>query len=491
MAREEDRVWYEAIRRLARPPAADPLSPREAREEYRGSPEEPPVPQLHPRSNASSDVRATSPSGSKPHPPKEDPMLDASLPLPLPFDSPAPRARRRRPAPALPSSRSLVAAAALLGAIGAVFLWPRPSPGPARGPETPVAAVAPAAVDESAGGVDPVSPAPTGEGASSPDGETTKPLPTDSAKPEKTPKPEAGTKAKQKQKGAPKGKGATLALLPIVRLSDGGFRVGEEELTAEQAELRFQELDSPYHTRGPHVTLYTTNGVEFGERMLVTAEAAYRRAHQFFGKAPDGGLHVYVTRGTDQYNVLGGQLGGDEKSSAFYAFSTPWLGGEGEWMEGEKEFPFDLLAVTQFSQAESLTDVYVTHATVEQFVRRLVGPDAADPAPRWFVDGVACYLGRWQKPNLAPWSRDRLLSLGGAPALKSFFRKYTPTEGNVLAAGAVVRFLKGDECPEAAREAFSAAIVAVNDGRRVSKSFRRLEKELAGGDDRFLDSLER
>ncbi len=485
MAREEDRVWYEAIRRLGRPPADARLSPREAREEYRGSPEEPAVPPLHPRSSPSSDGRPTAPSRSKPHPPKEDPMLDASLPLPLPFESPSPRVRRRRPAPTLASSRSLAAAAALLGAVGAVFLWPRPTPGPSRGPEIPVAAVAPAVSESNVGETAPSPATPAGEGAAtpaSPDGEKTKPRPNDSATPAK---PQKTTKV------PPKGKGAGLALLPIVPLADGGFRVGEEELSAEEAERRFRELDSPYHTRGPHVTLYTTNGVAFGERMLVTAEAAYRRAHQLFGKAPSDGLHVYVTRDTEQYNVLGGRLGGDEKSSAFYAFSTPWLGGEGEWMEGEKEFPFDLLAVTQFSQAESLTDVYVTHATVEQFVRRLIGPDAADPAPRWFVDGVACYLGRWQKSNLAPWSRDRLLSLGGAPTLKSFLRQYTPTEANVLVAGALVRFLKGDDCPEPTREAFAAAILAVNDGRKVSKSFRRLEKELAAGDDAFVDSLER
>ncbi len=272
----------------------------------------------------------------------------------------------------------------------------------------------------------------------------------------------------------------------------------EEELAAmprEEREEYHRNVKTPYVAAGDHVRLYTTHGMEFGDRMLVTAEAAYRRAHQFFGRTPKMAegqkFHVFVVSNTDEYNELGSGWNGDEKSSAFYAFATPWMpSAMGEMPGGTKEayeHRPDLATVTQFSQAESLTEIYVTHATVEQFARRLIGDGAADPAPRWFVDGVASYLERWQQPALFDWSRGRLGSLGGAPSLKSLLGAYAPNEQNILSGGVLIAFLKSDVCPDELRSSFQAAVDSVNDGKKVQKTFRGLEKEIVKHEEQFKE----
>ena len=170
----------------------------------------------------------------------------------------------------------------------------------------------------------------------------------------------------------------------------------------------------------------------------------------------DQRLQLVVADNTEQYNRFSRKLGGDEKSSSFCAFSSAWMP----------------------AQAESLTAIYITHATVEQYIHLLVGPEPTDLPPRWFTDGVACYIGRWQKPNLFGWSRDRLKSVGGLPQLKRLANGYQPNEQHILTSGMVVSFLKSDSCPENLRNLFQQSVVALNDGRKVSKTLRKLEKSL-------------
>ena len=497
MARDEDKLWYAAMRRLGLP--ADPkrvarMSKAEALEEFRAAPELPPpsadddLPEIDLEELGQEEEKRM--------------FANPALEAPLTFrDRPSRRARRRT---AATPTRALAAAAAASILVVALVMTNRgtdggagPNPGPnGVGGSGGVAAVAPTGGDPLAGGENGGrTPA---DGAA---GEDESGAPAEETAGKTVDKEEVGQKkkgygetGKQKKKSKGYGEKGSGGMVFVTAKSSNRFLMGDQELSREEADERTASLDSPYLTAGDHVSLYTTNGIDFGERMLVTAEAAYRNAHRFFGKAPelgdDGKMNVFVVNGVDQYNHLGQYLGGDEKSSAFYAFATPWLDqveGMDEWGEAS---PFDLLTVTQFNQAESLTDIYVTHATVEQFVRRLIGPDSPDPAPRWFIDGVACYIGRWQKANLTGWSGSRLKALGGAPKLKQLFRSYTPTEQTILSSGALVHFLKGDACPEEVRKSFSSAIVAINDGRKVTKAFRKFEKSVLTAESEFETSLQ-
>ena len=267
--------------------------------------------------------------------------------------------------------------------------------------------------------------------------------------------------------------------------AQGFFEVNGEWKSKEEAEAYYADINNPYRADGDHVYLYTNNGIDFGDRMLVAAEAGYRSAKAFFGKEPDLGgkkLRVFVAKNTEDYNAVGNQWGGDEQSSNFYAFATPWL--------PENEQGFDLLTVTQFNQADSLTETYVRHAVVEQYIRRLIGAQAADPAPRWFIDGVSAYISRFASQKLYGWSRDRLLQVGGVMKLKTHFRSYQPNEQYILAGGALVAWLKSGNAPEEVTKTFNEAVVAVNDGKKVSKAFRNFEKALTKAEDDFRDHAE-
>ena len=280
-------------------------------------------------------------------------------------------------------------------------------------------------------------------------------------------------------------KAAEMEAARAEKRAQGLFEVNGEWKSKADAEAFYADLNNPYRADGDHVYLYTNNGIDFGDKMLVAAEAGYRATKAFFGKEPDlegKKLHVFVTKNTEDYNAIGNNFGGDEQSSNFYAFATQWL--------PENEQGFDLLTVTQFNQADSLTETYVRHAVAEQYVRRLIGAQSADPAPRWFIDGVSAYISRFASPKLYTWSRDRLLQVGGVMKLKTHFRSYQPNEQYILGGGALVSWLKSGNAPEAVAKAFNDAVVAVNDGRKVSKAFRTFEKALTKAEDDFRDHAE-
>ncbi len=266
--------------------------------------------------------------------------------------------------------------------------------------------------------------------------------------------------------------------------AQGLFEVNGKWVAKAEAEAFYADLNNPYRADGENVYLYTNKGIDFGDKMLVGAEAAYRDAAQLFGREPEGGkkLHVFVVATLEDFNSLGNAFNADEQSSNFYEFGTPWL--------PENDQGFDLVTVTQYNQADSLTELYVRHAVAEQFVRRLIGPEAADPAPRWFVDGVSAYLSRFNTPKLYSWSRDRLLSLGGILKLKNHFRSYQPNEQYILGGGILIAWLKSGEAPEEVAKEFESAMAAVAEGKKVSKAFRGFEKALTKAEDSFRDHAE-
>ena len=264
--------------------------------------------------------------------------------------------------------------------------------------------------------------------------------------------------------------------------ANGEFFVAGKWVPKKEAEAFYADLQSPYVSEGDNVKLYTNNGIEFGDRMLVTSEATFRKASAFFGKAlntEDKKLLIYVVTNTEDYNRLGNNWNADEQSSNFYAFPTPWL--------GENEQGLDLVTVTQYHQAESLTEIYVKHAAAEQYVLRMIGQNATDQPPRWFSGAVATYLSRFDSQKLYGWSRERLIATGGMLKFKSFFGGYTPDENHMLSAGSLLAFLKNPGCPADLKQAFDEAIVAVNEGKKVQKAFRSLEKELIKEEEAFRE----
>lgn len=265
--------------------------------------------------------------------------------------------------------------------------------------------------------------------------------------------------------------------------AQGLFEIAPDKwVPRAEAEAWFADLNHPYPARGERVILYTNKGIDFGEKMLVGAEAAYRDAKALLGAEPPsdaGPLHVFCVSTLKDYNRLGADWNADEQSSNFYAFTTPWL--------PENEAGLDVVSVTQFNKTDSLTEIYVRHATVENFVMKLVGPEAGDPPPRWFVNGVAAYLSRFSSPKLLGWSRERLLTLGGVPKLSTLFKSYLPTEQNILSMGYVIAWIRSGKAPDKVVEAWDEAVAAVREGKRVAKAFRKLEKELAKADDDFRD----
>ncbi len=258
----------------------------------------------------------------------------------------------------------------------------------------------------------------------------------------------------------------------------GEFFVNGKWIPRKEAEAFFADVQNPYRTEGDHILLCTNNGIEFGDRMLVTAEAAYRKAKDLLGAEPklDGRkLPVFVVASLEDYNLLGNRMGADEKSSNYPAFVTPWL--------PEDQAGFDMVSVTQYYKDVSLTEVYVHHAVVEQYVRRIMGPTAADPAPRWFIDGVSSYIERWQGPKLFSWTRDRLIAVGGLLKMKTYFGSYQPSEQCILSGGLLTAFVKSDKCPEELLKEWNDSVAAVIAGEGVQKAFRSLEKAFTKHED--------
>ncbi len=282
-----------------------------------------------------------------------------------------------------------------------------------------------------------------------------------------------------------KQKEAEQSRLRAENLAKGLYEVEGKWVPKSEAEAYYADLNNPYVAEGEHVYLHTNNGIDFGDKMLIEAESAYRRARDFFGAEPrseDAKLRIFVTRNLEDYNRLGTNFNADEQSSNFYVFASPWL--------GDNEQGLDLVTVTQYNQSNDLTAVYVAHATVEQFVRRLIGPTAADPAPRWFIDGVSAYISRFQNANYYGWSRNRLIETGGVLKLKTHFGSYLPHEQQILGGGVLVAWLKSDRCPDDVRKEFAEAVAAVNDGKKVQKTFRSFEKVLMKNEDAFRDFAE-
>lgn len=278
-------------------------------------------------------------------------------------------------------------------------------------------------------------------------------------------------------------KAAALRAEAADRKAKGEYLVGEKWMPKADAESHYRSLETPYHAEGEYVTLLTNNGIDYGDKMVVVADAAYRSLNAFFGKKPEGSakIKVFIAATEQDYAELGGNVfNADEKSSNWECFCSIWL--------PENPMDLDMVSVTYAHENDTAVEPWVRHCTAEQYVNRLLGPDAADVPPRWFVDGVANYFELWTNPKWYSWASGRVQQQGGLLKLKPFFGSYTPTRQSILEAGRLILFLKDPNTAEEVRQAFNEAVISINEGKKISKAFRSLEKLLTKEEDSFLES---
>lgn len=262
---------------------------------------------------------------------------------------------------------------------------------------------------------------------------------------------------------------------------NGEYHVNGKWLPKAEAEKFYANLATPYRAEGDHVLLMTNKGIDLGDRVLVEAEAAYRDCKALLGVEPKMGaklMPLYVVATLEQLNELAQKLGCDEKSSAYYAWCSPWQANDPE--------KFELISATMFYK-DTVTDTYARHAIAEQYLQRVIGKEATDVPPRWFVDGFSSYIERWNTTERFKWSRDRLRGLGSLAQLKVLLSSFTLSEANILQAGMVIGFATSTKAPPEVKTAFTEALTAMKDKGKVGKAFKKLEKALLAADDAFID----
>lgn len=264
----------------------------------------------------------------------------------------------------------------------------------------------------------------------------------------------------------------------------GEYYVDGQWLPKEEADKHYANLATPYFAEGEFTTVATNKGVDYGEKIIVDVDAAYRDCVAFFGAAPTGGRKptVYVAATMEQMNELANQLNVDEKSSTYYAWCSTWI--------PSHPLGFDILAATYYyrnKDNKDMTGFFARHALAEQFIERMVGQDATDIPPSWFVDGFACYIERWNSAAYFNWSRDVLRQRGALPSLKVFLGSYNVNDQNILIGGLVVSFLRSDKAPAELKAAWDEAVSALKSKGKIGKAFKKLEKALIAAEDVFIE----
>jgi hypothetical protein len=269
----------------------------------------------------------------------------------------------------------------------------------------------------------------------------------------------------------------------------GEYYVNGQWMPKAEAEKHYSDINTPYRTDGDHVALYTNKGIDLGERVLVETESAYRDCAAFFGTEltlSGARMPIFVTATLDDMNTMANAMGVDEKSSVYHAWCSPWLPANPQG--------FDIVSTTMYYRDKAgkdvLTDIFARHALAEQYVERMVGKDATDIPPSWFIDGFACYIERWNTPRYFDWSRDVLRQKGALPSLKVFLGSYTITEPSILTGGLVVAFLRSEKAPEEVKTAWNESLEALRTKGKIGKAFKKLEKALIAAEEAFIDFSE-
>jgi len=268
----------------------------------------------------------------------------------------------------------------------------------------------------------------------------------------------------------------------------GEYYVDGKWLPKEEADKHYANLQTPYIAEGEFTLVATNKGVDYGEKILVDVDSAYRECTAFFGASPELGTKkaaVFVTATLEEMNQLANELNVDEKSSNYYAWCSAW--------QTAHPMGFEILAATYYyknKDNKDLTGFFARHAIAEQFVERMVGRDATDVPPSWFVDGFACYIERWNSPAYFNWSRDALRQKGALSSLKIFLGSYSVTDQNILMGGLVVSFSRSDKAPPEVKACFDEALAAIKSKGKIGKAFKKLEKALIAAEDAFLDFAE-
>jgi hypothetical protein len=268
----------------------------------------------------------------------------------------------------------------------------------------------------------------------------------------------------------------------------GEYYVNGQWLPKAEADKHYANLDTPYVAEGEFTAVATNKGVDYGEKIIVDVDAAYRDCVAFFGTAPQVGLRkptVYVAATLEDMNELANRLNVDEKSSTYYSWCSPWI--------QDHPLGVEILGATYYyrnKDNKDMTGFFARHALAEQFVERMVGRDATDVPPSWFVDGFACFIERWNSPAYFDWSRGALRQMGALPSLKVFFGSYNVSDQNIMIGGLVVSFVRSEKAPPEVKAAWDEVLNALKTKGKIGKSFKKLEKAAIAAEDAFLEYAE-
>gem|GEM_PF-3408060 len=267
--------------------------------------------------------------------------------------------------------------------------------------------------------------------------------------------------------------GEWLPAEDVEKRKQGLFKINGTWVTKKEADREHSSWENPWRLHSEHVTMMSNIPHDQTQKFLAECEGTYKNAQKILGLEPDltaGKLVIYLAVDMETYNIIGANLGADEKSSNYAVYCLE---------ESQEAVPVSVTYLVN----ESFTMGLVRHAVVEQFFKRMKVRDAL---PDWFIKGQAAKLERFFHPKYVSWSKGSLIKQGGPVKLKQFFDGFNYTEREILHAGLVCSYLDSDDLPSSIGERFDEVKEAVKIGKKIEVAFAKLETLLIKAEKNFL-----
>ncbi|MEW6743976.1 MAG: hypothetical protein AB1486_14590 [Planctomycetota bacterium] len=229
--------------------------------------------------------------------------------------------------------------------------------------------------------------------------------------------------------------------------------------------LRMRKLAS---YEGQHVDVRSDLEAASVSPLLSEADDAFAKTCALLGVSErrGGGWKptIVITKDREVYNSFGVEVQDDDDatmSSVLPVFCA---------MEKETS---SVWAYVLRDVNDDYTRLMTRHGAAELAIRTLAGSESL---PRWFLEGVACYVSRYHRPDLAAWSVDGLMNEGGPIDLDTFFHPFTMSRQNVLQAGLLVAFIADGRPTRELRFAWRDVLGALADrGAGAAEMVAKLE----------------
>jgi tetratricopeptide (TPR) repeat protein len=306
------------------------------------------------------------------------------------------------------------------------------------------------------------------------------------------------------------------------RWSAGDFKIGEEWVSADEAQAHHGQIGQAWKQSGRHFVAHSTCDTSANRDIAMWADATYPNLVRLYGLEPTQKPSVAVFNSLVQFNqfaagdqalqVQPGETGG--YSSAHFAFyADVWFdmsavpeGGAPEYLGGGAAYydvsggskiwgEYSVRHAAGLSYGESIDHAWGTISEVLSGDGGggggLDGVWEEKSVPRWMLYGGATYVERWA-PNANnpdnPWGiRDfamgELSKTGGLDEMETFLdfaldiNDLDSCVRMIMGAGGVVSFILEGEC-EPVMEAHEAFKEALKSGSDTAKAVEDLEKAL-------------